>query len=116
MSKATYWQRGETIDYKNGTGKVIEAGEVLELGALIGVAGEEIQPDAVGGVHIVGTFYIPKATGEIKLGDCVAFADGSVKKAGNEDSVIGVAVADAAADDATALVKINVGSAVKAAE
>lgn len=115
MSKATYWQRGETIDYKNNTGEVIEAGQILELGALIGVAGEEIQPDAVGGVHIVGVFYIPK-TGEIKLGDCVAFADGSVKKAGDGESVIGVAIADAAADDATALVKINTGSAAKAAE
>ena len=37
---ATYWQRGETLDYVNGTGTLIPAGTVLAVGSKhIGVAG-----------------------------------------------------------------------------
>ena len=31
MSKASYWQRGETLDYKNTGSSTIEANTVVEL-------------------------------------------------------------------------------------
>lgn len=38
MSKAAYWQRGETLDYVNNTGSIIEANTVIKLAERIGIA------------------------------------------------------------------------------
>ena len=46
MSKAEYWQRGETLDFVNSTGKVIEANTIIVLGQRMGVAG--YAPEAAG--------------------------------------------------------------------
>jgi len=35
MSKAAYWQRGETLDYKNNTDTKIEANTVISFGSYI---------------------------------------------------------------------------------
>ena len=43
MSKAEYWQRGESIDYKNTGSSAIEANSVIVLGKRDGVAGMTIQ-------------------------------------------------------------------------
>ena len=43
MSKAEYWQRGESIDYKNTGSSAIEANSVIVLGKRVGVAGMTIQ-------------------------------------------------------------------------
>ena len=115
VTKATYWQRGETIDYTNATGAAIEAGAIVEMEALIGVAGEDIPQGAMGGVHIEGVFYFPKDTGEIKQGALVSYAEGKVKACEDGGQAVGVAVAKAESADEKALVKINVGAAPKAA-
>ena len=39
---ATYWQRGEAIDYKNETAAVIPANTLLIVGSVLGVAGMDI--------------------------------------------------------------------------
>lgn len=57
---ATYWQKGESLDYLNKTGAAIPAGTVLKLGAHIGVAGTDIPPEGLGSVHMVGVFKIEK--------------------------------------------------------
>ena len=38
MSKASYWQRGETLDYKNTGSSTIEANTVVELTGRVGIA------------------------------------------------------------------------------
>ena len=48
MSKAEYWQRGESIDYKNTGSSAIEANSVIVLGKRVGVAGMTIQPGETG--------------------------------------------------------------------
>ena len=48
MGKATYWQRGETIDFKNETGAKIEANTIITLGSRVGIAGTDINPGEVG--------------------------------------------------------------------
>lgn len=57
---ATYWQKGESLDYLNKTGAAIPAGTVLKLGAHIGVAGTDIPPEGLGSIHMVGVFKIEK--------------------------------------------------------
>ena len=51
MSKAEYWQRGESIDYKNAGSSAIEANSVIVLGKRVGVAGMTIQPGETGREH-----------------------------------------------------------------
>lgn len=68
MSKAAYWQRGETLDYKNTGSSVIEANTIIVFGSKIGIAGMEINPGETGSLHISGTFEFPKATGAIAQG------------------------------------------------
>lgn len=51
MGKAEYWQRGETLDYKNTGTATIEANTVVIFGSRIGVAGTDIMPGEVGSLH-----------------------------------------------------------------
>ncbi len=51
MSKASYWQRGETLDYKNTGSSTIEANTVVELTGRVGIAGTDIAPGAEGDLH-----------------------------------------------------------------
>lgn len=60
MAKATYWQRGESLDYVNGTESKIAAGTILLVGDLVGVAGTDILPGATGSVEVEGVFIAPK--------------------------------------------------------
>ena len=111
VTKATYWQRGETIDYKNETESPIEAGTILELGDTIGVAGELIPPGGLGSAHIEGVFRVPKEAEEIALGKVVYLKKDSGKATADkgEDNVrLGHSVAKAESADAEVLVKINV--------
>ncbi|MCI7097818.1 MAG: DUF2190 family protein [Lachnospiraceae bacterium] len=74
MSKAAYWQRGDTLDYKNETGVLIEANTILSIGSRVGVAGTNIPAGAVGSVHVLGIFEMPKSDdAEIKMGTTVYF-------------------------------------------
>lgn len=77
MTKATFSQRGETLDYKNATNKTIPAFTVISIGTIIGVAAADIEPGAIGAVHVTGVFEIPKTDQtEISQGAAVYF-DGS---------------------------------------
>lgn len=49
---AAYVQRGEALDYKNGTEEMIPAGTVVLVGKRIGVAGCDIPAGAVGTIHV----------------------------------------------------------------
>ena len=73
---ATYIQRGETLDYKNSTDAAILAGTVVLFGDRIGVAGGEIPAGAVGDLHVVGVFEIPKKTGvKLEMGEAVVYTE-----------------------------------------
>lgn len=74
MSKATYIQRGESLDYVNETTSTIEANTVVTLGERIGIAGTDILPGATGDVHVAGVFEIKKTDStEIAMGTTVYF-------------------------------------------
>ena len=60
MAKATYWQKGQTIDYTNPSSTAaITAGEIVELTSRIGVAGTDIPASGVGTVATEGVFILP---------------------------------------------------------
>lgn len=108
MSKAAYYQRGETLDYTNAGTSVIEAGTILAIGKRIGVAATLIQPKTLGTVDVVGVFAMPKTSANaITMGTPVYFDGTGITETASTNVLAGYAVADAAASDKEILVKIN---------
>lgn len=125
MSKATYWQRGETIDYQNDTTAAIEAGTIIALGSRIGVAAADIPAGELGEVNVDGVYKMPKAKNAvIAMGAAVEYdpsagtvdVPSAVATQSDDDEeepaappkvAAGYAVAAAAAADTEVLVKIN---------
>ena len=124
MSKAAYWQRGETLDYKNQTDTRIDANTIIPIGERIGVAGTDILPGELGSLHVTGVFEMPKTdTTAIEQGASVYF-DGTGITATESSStatasegdeaemapaayvLAGYAAQDAAAEDTVILVKL----------
>lgn len=106
---AKYWQRGETIDYT--TTEALANGDVVDLATRIGVAGDDIPAKGTGAVHVVGVFEIPKATGAVTVGQALYWnktAKNITTAAGSSpaNTPAGWAVAAAAANDSTVLVKL----------
>lgn len=111
MSKATYWQKGQNIDYINSTDKAISAGDIISLKTRIGVAGTDIPTGAVGSVATEGVFILPHSTSgtEITLGAAVYWdeANGTATAASGEGTVpAGWCVEACAASAATVKVKL----------
>jgi len=111
MSKAIYWQRGETIDYKNLTDKKIDANTILVIGSRIGIAGTEILPNETGSLHVTGVFKMDKKPSEAITAGAEVYFDstaGTITATVSASGVkAGFAVEAAAADDAGVAVKIN---------
>ena len=70
MAKATYWQKGQSIDYTNPSEAKITAGDIIPLGTRIGVAGTDIPAGGTGSVATEGVFVFPVG-GEVTLGAAV---------------------------------------------
>lgn len=105
--KATYYQRGETLDYT--ATKKLEAGDVVSLGSRIGVAAANIGAGEQGAVHVVGVFAMAKAnTEEIKQGAAVYYdaAAEAITTTADENTPAGYAAADAATTATSVLVKL----------
>ena len=109
MAKATYWQRGDAVDYTNGGSAKIEANEIIVFGTKIGVAGTDIAVGEMGSLIVAGVFELPKASGAITAGAAVYWSttNSNVTTTSTNNVLAGFAVAAAASDDTTVLVKIN---------
>lgn len=108
MSKATYWQRGDSIDFENATEATIEANEVVVFGEHVGIAGTDIAPGTVGSLYVTSVFEIPKDDAAIGAGASVYIVDGAASATKGSTGVLaGYAVQAAAADDATVKVKLQ---------
>lgn len=109
MSKAAYWQRGETLDYRNDTDTKIEANTVIMFGSHIGIAGMDILPGELGSLHVTGVFEIEKtATGAIEMGTEVYFdGTGITDTKSDTTPLAGYAAQAAAASDTIILVKLG---------
>lgn len=115
MSKATYWQRGESLDYVNSTNAVIEANTIIPISGRIGIAGTSINPNEKGSLHVTGVFEIAKTEDkEILQGTDVYFDGEGITSAANDGkpesptsyAKAGYAAQTAAQSDKTILVKL----------
>ncbi|MDO5391025.1 MAG: DUF2190 family protein [Eubacteriales bacterium] len=106
--KASYWQRGETIDFKNNTGKKIEATDIVVIGTRIGVAGGDIENGETGAVHVTGVFQMKKKAEAVALGQLLYADKDSMDITGTEDGNIpaGWAVYPSGADSNSVYVKL----------
>lgn len=108
MSKAAYWQRGETLDYVNNTGSIIEANTVIKLAERIGIAGTNINPGEKGDIHVCGVFEFAKTSqNKIEMGTSVYFNGEGITETAGDDTPAGFAAATAETADETILVKIG---------
>lgn len=109
MMKASYCQRGESLDYTNDSALKIEAGEVVNLITRIGVAGTEIKPREIGSVHVVGVFKMDKAASEaISMGTAVYYDETNkcITATAASNIPAGYAIVSALASDAYVYVKL----------
>ena len=121
---ATYYQRGEALDYTNGSGAKINAGDVVVFGARIGIAGCDMADGETGTIHVEGVFELPKDYGDSDkaltagqavywdaVNSCIKAAVAQVVAEGlvttQASAVNGYAVAAALTTDKTVLVRIN---------
>lgn len=107
MSKATYWQRGESLDFTNDTTDAIEANTIMPLGTRLGVIGTPMQPGEKGTIAVTGIFEMPKDSAAIGAGVTVYYDTATSKiTAESKPVVAGYAAQAAAAGDDTVLVKL----------
>jgi predicted RecA/RadA family phage recombinase len=59
-----YVQKGDVIQWTNG-GSAVEAGAVVKVGQILGVALVDIAGSATGSVAIRGVFTVPKVSGAV---------------------------------------------------
>lgn len=107
--KATYWQKGQSLDYTNGTNATIEANTVLVIGSLIGIAGTDIEPGETGSVHVEGVFQMQKKDSTaINMGTAVYWnATDGITATSTNNTFAGYAAETSAAGAETILVKLN---------
>lgn len=67
--EAIFSQNGDVIDYT--AAEAVAFGEVVDLTTRIGVAMVDIPEGGTGTVHVTGVYQIPKATGEITVGQAL---------------------------------------------
>ena len=114
MANATFWQRGEAIDYTNVSGSKIEANEIVVLGSHVGVAGSDIANGETGALHVFGVFEMPKKASEAISAGTDVYRDGTGITASADDGgnpataypSAGYAIQAAVADDTTIKVKL----------
>lgn len=104
--KATFYQKGESIDYINTTEATIEANTVIAVGKKVGVAGNDIKPGEKGSLMLEGVYRMAKnGESNIAFGANVFFDGTGIKATGTD--AIGIAVAASGTSENTVLVKIG---------
>ncbi len=98
MAKANFIQNGDIIDYKNTGDAAVGYHDIIQAGSLIGIAQENIEPGAVGGIAIVGVHGFPTDLTNITTGQALYFDTESgkaVAEAGDTTIPAGIAVGEA---------------------
>lgn len=106
-----YQQDGRTIDYQNTGETEIQSGEAVVVGALVGVAHDDILAGLGGVLHTAGVFVLPKAAEAVVTGQKLYLADGKVTaeagEAATPNPLAGTAWADAEAGDESVTVRLG---------
>lgn len=109
--EAIYRQEAAAIDY-TPSGADVAAGEIIQVGGLVGVANKEIPDGELGALQIEGAFDVEKASGggvTFAAGATVGWDDtaNTAVVGGTGDFDIGTAVVAAADADTFVRVKLN---------
>jgi len=109
MSKAAFWQKGESLDYTNSTNATIEANTIMVYGSRIGVIGTDIKPGELGSIHVTGVFEMPLSDASGVTAGAEVYWDGSgiTATSGADTTKAGFAAQAAAAGAEKVLVSIN---------
>lgn len=111
MATAKFWQRGEALDYINSTEDAIAANNIVVIGSHLGVAGTNIEAGAVGSVHVVGVFEMPRTgSAAIAMGADLYWDGTAITDTAPGEGIktpIGYAAAPADASATTVMVKLN---------
>lgn len=108
-----YVQPAGTISYTNA-GSAIQSGDPVIIGTTVGVALVDIGEGETGSVAIEGAFELAKANAKIDQGTAVNLTSAknvtSAAAGANGVTGFGIAITDAAAGDATVVVKLTPGT------
>ena len=101
-----YIQPGDVIEITAGA--TITSGQMVKVGAIVGVALGSAASGETVRVKLTGVFELPKATGAITLGAAVyhVAADNNLSTTSSGNTFVGHAVAAAASGDATVQVRL----------
>ena len=109
---AVYMQKGEAIDYTPSG--AVEAGQVVVLNDLVGIAKQPIPANRLGALAVTGVFSCPKNVGSdeaIETGTTLYWDETNEVATDDSDSgankLLGKAGADAGDDDLTVLVRLT---------
>lgn len=116
MAQATFYKRGNVIDYTPQSGDVL-AGDVVVVGGIVGVASRPIPKGEKGAVAIEGVFIAVKDTSNISEGDPIYWnasgnpvdgtaGSGAMTTTAGTNTLAGHAVAAAGSTAPTVLVKL----------
>jgi len=105
--KAVFLYEGRSIDYVPDA--AVAAGDVVQIGNLIGIAQFNIAAGATGAVAVTGVWGVEKDSAAITAGAAVYWnaADKVATATEGSNKLLGYAVAAAAAADATVQVRIG---------
>jgi predicted RecA/RadA family phage recombinase len=104
---ARFIHDGDAIDFLSETD--IPAGSVVIKDNLVGITKLDIKANVLGALHVVGVYDVEKSNVAIPLGSNV-YWDATAKKAvltATGNTLLGVAVSDAATGDETVRVRIG---------
>jgi len=105
--QARFLHDGKAIDFLSSAD--IPAGTVIVRDALVGITKLDVEANRLGALHVVGVFDVEKAAVAIPLGSKV-YWDATSENAcltEKDNTLLGVAVSDAATGDA--VVKVRIG-------
>ena len=105
--QARFIHDGKAIDFLSTSD--IPAGSVVIKNNLVGITKLDIKANVLGALHVVGVYDIEKSNVAIPLGSSV-YWDATAKKAvitATGNTLLGVAVLDAATGDETVRVRLN---------
>lgn len=105
--QARFLHDGKAIDYIPESD--VAAGTVVIEGDLIGITKLDIQANGLGALHVVGVYAVAKGSDAITLGAKVywASATNQATTTATGNTLLGLAVADAAAGDSVVLVRLG---------
>ena len=105
--QARFIHDGKSVDFFPATD--VPAGSVVILGSLVGITKLDVKSNTLGAVAVVGVYDVEKTNVAVPLGSKV-YWDATAKKANltaTGNTLLGVAVLEAAAEDTVVRVRIG---------